>query len=350
MRKNIDRTNFIRFLKDERFIEWKISPTTELGEFWEEFLLLHPNEREAFELAEKHFRNIHLSSYEITKQKRERAIQQMEKSLHAYRLKRKKEFLPGNGLIIEWHETDETMLDVELSYTNLANEVKTIVVSKESTSSLLSDFNVEHPFSYTTLYKPDSLAIDIFHAAPQEEHVSYYANISHILQHTGDPFQLGEMVHDNRFYKLPGWQTNAAGGRNGNLDVLKNSPNHGLTLWAWSGYSPLSSFENGKLYQTVELEEGTYRFDALIYATSPSLNRAYVVAALGNELPDIDKLSTALSTTVVPNDIKDSSLNKPILSIEFTLREKTNVTLGFVADIGHAQETIFKKVELFEKR
>ena len=88
MSKNIDRTNFIRFLKDERFIEWKISPTTELDEFWDEYLLLHPHEREAFELAKKHFKNIHLSSYEITKQKRERAIKHMEKSLHAYRLKR----------------------------------------------------------------------------------------------------------------------------------------------------------------------------------------------------------------------------------------------------------------------
>lgn len=266
------------------------------------------------------------------------------------RVIKNKEYQPESGLTIEWYNVEESMTNVELSYTNIAKELKTIIVPNESSNTSIPDFNPEHPFSYTTLHKPDSLAIDTFNASPLEERVTYYANISHLLQNTGDPFQLGNMVLDNRFYSAPGWKTNAEGSRNGNVDVLKNSPKRGLTLWAWGGYSPLSSFGNGKLFQTIALEKGTYRFDALVYTTSSSLNKAYVVAALGDDLPDISAISSALSATVVPNDIKDSSSNKPTLSVEFTLTERSEVSLGFVANIGHAQEIVFRKVELYEQK
>lgn len=85
MRRNTESSNFVRFLKDERFIEWKISPNAELDEYWKEFLLHHPHEQQAFELAEKHFRNINLSSYKLPREKKDKAIQHLEKSLRTYR-------------------------------------------------------------------------------------------------------------------------------------------------------------------------------------------------------------------------------------------------------------------------
>lgn len=267
------------------------------------------------------------------------------------RVIKSKEYMPESGLTIEWYRAEESEINVELNYTSISKEQKNIIISNESTSSFISDFNVEYPFTYKTSYRPDSTAIDIFYADIQEERVSYYADITDdFLQNTGDPFQLGSMVHDNRFYAAPGWIGNTVGTRNGNIDVLKNAPNHGLTLWAWSGYSPLPSFENGKLFQTIELEAGTYRFDALVYAVSSNLNRSYIVVALGEDLPDISNISSALASTAVPNNIKEGDTNKPTLSVEFELTEKSKVSLGFVANIGHAQETIYKKVRLFEKR
>ncbi len=83
------KTGFIRFLKDERFIEWKLFPTAELDEYWEGYLLHHPSERGAFEAAEKHFQSIHVSSYKLTKEKREQAMLHLEQSLRTYRFKRK---------------------------------------------------------------------------------------------------------------------------------------------------------------------------------------------------------------------------------------------------------------------
>jgi hypothetical protein len=259
-----------------------------------------------------------------------------------------------SGLTLEWYEAEATEVAVWLSYTDLTGKAKEVVVSRSSTETILPDFNVEHPFYYRTSYMPTPEAIDTFYAVTEEERVAYYADITDdFLQNTGEPFRLGRMVVDNRFYTAPGWNTNEAAAANGNIDVLKNTAgNHwGLTLWAWSGYSPAGSFTNGKLYQTIELDAGTYRFDALIYAVSPNLNRSYVVAALGEDLPDIADVSAlALASAIVPADIQEAATNKPTLSVEFTLVEKATVSLGFVANIDHAQETIYKKVRLMERK
>lgn len=89
MTKKPIHTDFTRFLKDERFIEWKLFPSEELDTYWKEYLTLYPHERDAFELAERHFRNIHLSSYKPTDKQREQAMRELQESLRAYRFKRK---------------------------------------------------------------------------------------------------------------------------------------------------------------------------------------------------------------------------------------------------------------------
>lgn len=260
----------------------------------------------------------------------------------------------ASGLTLEWYGADETEVAVLLSYTDLTGTRKDIIIPQSSTEIILPDFNVEYPFYYRTSYVPVPNAIDTFYAAIEEERVVYYADITDdYLQNTGEPFQLGDMVVDNRFYVATGWKTNEAAATNGNIDVLKYSANNnwGLTLWAWSGYSPSGGFSNGKLYQTIELDAGTYRFDALVYAVSSSLNKSYVVAALGEDLPDIDDVpALALASAIVPSDIQEGAANKPTLSVEFTLTQRTKVSLGFVANIDHTQETIYRKVKLFERR
>lgn len=89
MTKKPIHTDFTRFLKDERFIEWKLFPSEELDAYWKEYLVLYPHERDAFELAERHFKNIHLSSYKPTDKQRERAMRELQESLRAYRVKRR---------------------------------------------------------------------------------------------------------------------------------------------------------------------------------------------------------------------------------------------------------------------
>jgi Fe2+-dicitrate sensor, membrane component len=89
MRRKTDNTDFIRFLKDEKFIEWKLFPTDELNRYWEEFQQQFPDERKNIALAEKHFRYLKLSSYKMPQEKREEAMKRLEQSLRIYNQRRK---------------------------------------------------------------------------------------------------------------------------------------------------------------------------------------------------------------------------------------------------------------------
>lgn len=84
MRFKKENSHFIRFLKDEKFIEWKLMSTDELNKYWGEFLQKHPDEGENLALAEEHFRKIRLSSYKMPPYKKQKAAQRLEKSLQAH--------------------------------------------------------------------------------------------------------------------------------------------------------------------------------------------------------------------------------------------------------------------------
>ncbi len=88
MGRKTDNSNFIQFLKDEKFIEWKLFPTDELNTYWNDFLLQHPGERENIELAEKHFRQIKISSHKVSQEKKRETVQRLEQSLRAFNRKR----------------------------------------------------------------------------------------------------------------------------------------------------------------------------------------------------------------------------------------------------------------------
>lgn len=81
MRLKTENNSFIRFLKDEKFIEWKLFPTDELDRYWKEYLLFHPEDRIDIELAEKHFRKVNISSYKLAPEKKKEAMRHMQKSL-----------------------------------------------------------------------------------------------------------------------------------------------------------------------------------------------------------------------------------------------------------------------------
>lgn len=89
MQLKTDDNTFIRFLKDEKFIEWKLSPTDELDSYWDEYLQQHPTEKDDILLAEKHFKHINISSLKMLPEKRQEAIHRLEQSLNSYNRKRK---------------------------------------------------------------------------------------------------------------------------------------------------------------------------------------------------------------------------------------------------------------------
>lgn len=89
MQLKTDDNNFVRFLKDEKFIEWKLLPTDELNMYWEEYLQQHPDEKEDILQAEKHLRRINVTSFKLPSEKKQEAILRLEQSLAAYNRKRR---------------------------------------------------------------------------------------------------------------------------------------------------------------------------------------------------------------------------------------------------------------------
>ena len=86
---NAKEPNFTRFLKDEKFIQWKLFDSDELTAHWELFLHENPDEKDDFAMAEEHFRNIQLSSHRITNDKKNETLKKLEKSIIAFRRKRR---------------------------------------------------------------------------------------------------------------------------------------------------------------------------------------------------------------------------------------------------------------------
>lgn len=84
-----DNSGFLRFLKDKKFIEWKLFPSDEVDAYWEDFLQKHPEERKNIALAEAHYRNIRLSSHNLSKEKKEEAIKRLEHSVDTFKKKKK---------------------------------------------------------------------------------------------------------------------------------------------------------------------------------------------------------------------------------------------------------------------
>lgn len=88
MRSRTDNHRFIRFLKDEKFIEWKLFSTDELNAYWREYLQQHPSEEGDFLSAEEHFQKINLTSLlKMPSGKKQEARKRLEQSLKAHHRK-----------------------------------------------------------------------------------------------------------------------------------------------------------------------------------------------------------------------------------------------------------------------
>ena len=194
-------------------------------------------------------------------------------------------------------------------------------------------------------------------ATPVQIKVSQEAGVSvnitaEVLKNTTMPFEVGAQIVDpstKNYYVAKDWLSNEQGGKNGNVFNRDATFDHVLSIQAWWDRL-VPSMSDGKLWQTVQLDAGEYRFDAYVFysdfmwATSPSM--VYAVVALGNEIPDTGSIQNALGSATVPTvGIGDNEL----ISIDFTLTQAGRVSLGFVANLCEA-EAFFSKVELWSVR
>lgn len=233
------------------------------------------------------------------------------------------------SLNITWNEISPTEAGVRLDYTDVQGVSRTMWVDKSETATSIPNFKLGGQLFYTTFHKPVPEAIDMFQAPTTR--IPYTANLTHLLKNTQKPFATGDMVLDDRWYTALNWSANEVAAGNGNVD---NGNGYELCLAAWRGTHPNVPLENGKLYQTVELEAATYTFEAFIVLgpANVTVGSGYVVANLGNGLPDMhDVAGQALGyTPILPGT---ANVN---LSVQFVLTQKSTVSLGFVANLDHS--------------
>jgi len=247
-------------------------------------------------------------------------------------------------LQIEWFDADDNETGVNIMYTDIDGNSRTMKVEPSETATSITDLKSGTPVFYNAMYKPVPSAIDTFYA--QIANIPYFANITaDVLKNTAMPFTNTGIQVVAGAYNVTDWIINAAAAGNG---TSMEARGYVLSLWAWSGSSPSPTLDNGKVYQTIELEAGAYRFDATIYETRQN-NNGYLVVALGNDLPDTNDVpQNSLGYVRVPDGIAVGA--RPTISAEFTVSAKSTVSLGIVATFPSNAMMHFTKVELWKQQ
>lgn len=134
----------------------------------------------------------------------------------------------------------------------------------------------------------------------------------------------------NRFYKLAEWTIENAV-VNGSVTTgahVDASKSYCMTFTTtWDGFS--SSLNNHKVYQTVTLPAGNYKFTASYHTTwEGQCDNSYVIADLGTGLPNTAKLDDAIAYKKMA--AKGNAMDN---SIEFTLEQESNVSLGLLVNM-----------------
>ena len=118
-----------------------------------------------------------------------------------------------------------------------------------------------------------------------------------------------------------------------------------IAFWTWPGIG--SVYSNGKMYQTVTLEKGTYKFNAVAEHSNPGWFSVYVTAAPGNSLPDFANVEKeALGFAKITNvTVTDGA----VYSAGFILSARSTVSLGFNASVNSFGQIYFHKVVLLKQ-
>jgi Domain of unknown function/Domain of unknown function (DUF5013) len=242
------------------------------------------------------------------------------------------EMRDGNA-IIPWANIDTTggIIGMELQYTSSDHVLHDTIIRAEPEMQIttLPDYLSASNFRYRTLYLPDPLAVDTFYTTFANAGIREDLTLRYI-RNAGAPFiRDAVQMPGGRFGQLKDWQYNSEAGRNGTYDEIGGQGR--LTLWIWDN----GTITNGKIYQTFTLPEGYYRFEADISNIDNTLENTYLAVAAGNQLPDINQISTALGFAKIINN------NNKYASAGFTLTAPTTVTVGFVGTyISPAEQTL----------
>jgi len=151
-------------------------------------------------------------------------------------------------------------------------------------------------------------------------------------------------------YKIADWKTNTEGGKNGNVfkGAEGSEMDYIMSMSAWDAdFYPGATITNGKLYQTFDLDAGNYSVSVVIHLYSYA--NSFLAVAVGEDLPNIADLEEqSLNYVLVPEFYAGPGNLDFEFSMNFTLTEKSTVSLGFVANCMD-NEFFIKEIALFRE-
>ena len=264
----------------------------------------------------------------------------------------------GVDVAVTWENIPSpTLLYTIIKYMDETGSIVTIEVQNNETNTVLEGINsANNNIEVYSVYKPVD-GFETYNSANRNYKAVRWVNITDEAKmiNTKAPFtstvdgppgmQAGrflwvtDWIHNEDAKKCSTWES----GYTGVLSLYTNG-------------SAAYNFTNAKLYQTVTLDEGRYRFDVtLIRNMCTATNRVFIVAADGDDLPDFNNVASASLAQAEYELAPGGSIiyaegSRPVKSIEFELTSTKTVSLGFVAAASSNFLHQFEKVELFTER
>jgi hypothetical protein len=227
------------------------------------------------------------------------------------------------------------IIGTEISYTTNQNfEAKArIAASGRNDTILLADYKLNSPVYYRSLYLPEPVCIDTFYTKSKKLSLTEDVTKTY-LKNTGPDVQYSGW-DGKRWGNLADWTVN---------DAIKNASGYGgyelrsgkgiISMEAGWG---LPAVLNGKIYQSVELPAGNYRFEIDLNSNGAA-GVKYIAVNRGSDLVDFDKVTTQ-SLSYAEISAKE---------VLFTLNENATVSIGFVCNLpGNGEYCKVAAVRLF---
>ena len=245
---------------------------------------------------------------------------------------------PDNHISITWYNADSKIAGSEIRYKNKSGQTVNHTALVDEAVTVIKDMSEDADYvEFRTMYRPEPDAVDIFFTSDyvQFKIVDEDVNITDwVMKNTTYPYVAGANVVGG-YYEAADWIVSSNIAPNGNVGSGY------LQLIAYAGDSPvLGNIPNVKLYQTFELDAGKYRFKSLGYGIWGN-SEIYMAAALGDELPDTEDLEQdALASATIR---LVGGWTTEVTQIEFTLSEKSTISLGFVGNLTSSVQLAFNR-------
>lgn len=253
-------------------------------------------------------------------------------------------FTDESGLTrMEWGAMDKLsgIFATDMIYTNTSNQQQVLRVPIDSSLTRLTNFKEKTSIQFRTMFIPDTLSIDTFYTAYTVKYIPKFSQTdvtATYLKNVGPNINASSIASNNRWGILADWISNAAVNNASGFGSYEKRSNIGhISMEAGWG---IPNVTNGKIYQTITLPAGTYRFtiDMTEFNTGGS---KFMSVAEGTTLPDVANVTGA--------GIGFANLEGK--TMEFTLSEAKQVSIGFVTTLtapsGGGYYNKIKSVKLY---